>query len=54
VRFQPLQLRCHPQKGEGIAELKRMYIQPTIRKTGGGTMLLKKKRWKLLNYWGNN
>ncbi len=30
------------KKGEGIAELKRMYIQPTIRKTGGGTMLLEK------------
>ena len=30
------------KKGEGIAELKRMYIQPDIRKAGAGTMLLEK------------
>ena len=30
------------KKEEGIAELKRMYINPTARKTGGGTMLLEK------------
>ena len=30
------------KKGEGIAELKRMYIQPNTRKSGGGTMLLEK------------
>ncbi len=30
------------KKEEGIAELKRMYIKPTTRKSGGGTMLLEK------------
>ena len=30
------------KKEEGIAELKRMYIKPTTRKTGGGTLLLEK------------
>ena len=40
------------KKEEGIAELKRMYIKPTTRKTGGGTMLLKKAlaAAKLLGY----
>ena len=40
------------KKGEGIAELKRMYIKPTTRKSGGGTMLLEKalKAAKLLGY----
>ena len=40
------------KKEEGIAELKRMYIKPTTRKTGGGTMLLEKAlaAAKLLNY----
>ena len=40
------------KKEEGIAELKRMYIKPTTRKTGGGTMLLKTAlaAAKLLNY----
>ena len=30
------------KKEEGIAELKRMYIKPTTRKSGGGTLLLEK------------
>ncbi len=30
------------KKENGIAELKRMYIQPTTRNTGGGTLLLEK------------
>lgn len=30
------------KKGKGIAELKRMYIRPAIRKSGGGTLLLEK------------
>ena len=30
------------KKGEDIAELKRMYIKPTIRKSGGGALLLEK------------
>ena len=40
------------KKGEGIAELKRMYIKPTTRKTGGGTLLLEKAldAAKLLGY----
>ena len=40
------------KKEEGIAELKRMYIKPTTRKTGGGTMLLEKalSAAKLLGY----
>ena len=40
------------KKEEGIAELKRMYMKPTTRKTGGGTMLLEKAlaAAKLLNY----
>jgi putative acetyltransferase len=40
------------KKGEGFAELKRMYIQPTIRKAGGGAMLLEKalSAAKLLGY----
>ena len=28
------------KKENNIAELKRMYIQPTVRKAGGGTLLL--------------
>ena len=40
------------KKEEGIAELKRMYIKPTTRNTGGGTMLLEKALTaaKLLGY----
>ena len=40
------------KKEEGIAELKRMYIKPTTRKIGGGTMLLEKAlaAAKLLGY----
>ena len=30
------------KKENGIAELKRMYIKPTTRKNGGGTLLLEK------------
>ena len=30
------------KKEDGIAELKRMYIQPATRKSGGGTLLLEK------------
>ena len=30
------------KKENDIAELKRMYIQPTVRKAGGGTLLLEK------------
>ena len=30
------------KKGDSIAELKRMYIKPTTRKSGGGTLLLEK------------
>ncbi len=40
------------KKGEGIAELKRMYIKPASRKAGAGTMLLEKALAgaKLLGY----
>ena len=40
------------KKEDGIAELKRMYLKPTTRKTGGGTMLLEKAlaAAKLLSY----
>ena len=40
------------KKENDIAELKRMYIKPAIRNTGGGTMLLEKAldAAKLLGY----
>ena len=40
------------KKGEGIAELKRMYIKPAIRKVGAGTLLLEQALTaaKLLGY----
>ena len=43
---------AYRKKGEGIAELKRMYIKPTTRKNGGGTILLEKAlaAAKLLGY----